>query len=56
MPRTISYSGQNFVVPDDEIDGLLPRLQGGEPKKILISNRAGSYGKRYFLLARQPSS
>ena len=45
-----------LVVPDDEIDGLLPRLQGGEPKKMLISNPAGSYGKRYFLLARPPSS
>ena len=45
-----------IVVPDDEIDGLLPRLQGGEPKKILISNPAGRYRKRYLLLARPPSS
>jgi 4-amino-4-deoxy-L-arabinose transferase-like glycosyltransferase len=44
-----------LVVPDDEINGLLPRLQGGEPKRILSSNPAGHYGKRYFLLAR-PSS
>jgi 4-amino-4-deoxy-L-arabinose transferase-like glycosyltransferase len=44
-----------LVVPDDEIDGLLPRLQGGEPKKILTSNPAGRYRKRYFLLARPPS-
>jgi 4-amino-4-deoxy-L-arabinose transferase-like glycosyltransferase len=45
-----------LVVPDDEIDGLLPQVQGGEPKKILTSNPAGRYGKRYFLLARSPSS
>jgi 4-amino-4-deoxy-L-arabinose transferase-like glycosyltransferase len=45
-----------LVVPDDEIDGLLPRLQGGEPKKILTSGPAGRYRKRYFLLARSSSS
>ena len=45
-----------LVVPDDEIDGLLPRLQGGEPKKILTSGPAGRYRKRYFLLARSPFS
>jgi 4-amino-4-deoxy-L-arabinose transferase-like glycosyltransferase len=45
-----------LVVADDEIDGLIPWLQGGEPKKILTSNRAGGYRKRYFLLARSPSS
>jgi len=45
-----------LVVPDDEIDGLLPRFQGGEPKKILTSTPAGRYRKRYFLLARCPSS
>jgi glycosyl transferase family 22 (putative mannosyltransferase) len=44
-----------LVVPDDEIDGLVPQLQGGKPKKILTSNPAGAYGKRYFLLARSPS-
>ena len=40
-----------LVVPDDEIDGLLPQLRG-EPKKLLTSGRAGRYGKRYFLLGR----
>jgi hypothetical protein len=45
-----------LVVPDDEIDGLLPRLQGGEPKKILTSGPAGRYRKRYFLLVRPSSS
>jgi hypothetical protein len=40
-----------LVVPDDEIDGLLPQLRG-EPKKLLTSRPAGRYGKRYFLLAR----
>jgi 4-amino-4-deoxy-L-arabinose transferase-like glycosyltransferase len=40
-----------LVVPDDEIDGLTPQLQG-EPKKQLTSGPAGRYGKRYFLLAR----
>lgn len=45
-----------LVVPDDEIDGLLPRLQGGEPKKIRTSGPAGRYRKRYFLLARSSSS
>jgi 4-amino-4-deoxy-L-arabinose transferase-like glycosyltransferase len=42
-----------LVVPDDEIEELLPRLQGA-PKKFLTSERAGSYGKRYFLLVRPP--
>jgi 4-amino-4-deoxy-L-arabinose transferase-like glycosyltransferase len=40
-----------LVVPDDEIDGLLPQLRG-DPKKWLTSGHAGRYGKRYFLLAR----
>jgi 4-amino-4-deoxy-L-arabinose transferase-like glycosyltransferase len=40
-----------LVVPDDEIDGLLPQLHGA-PKKLLTSGPAGRYGKRYFLLAR----
>ena len=41
-----------LVVPDDEIDDLLPRLQGGETKKLLTSYPAGRYGKRYFLVVR----
>jgi 4-amino-4-deoxy-L-arabinose transferase-like glycosyltransferase len=40
-----------LVLPDDEIDDLLPQLRG-EPKKWLTSGRAGRYGKRYFLLVR----
>ena len=40
-----------LVVPDDEIDALIPQLQGG-PKKWLTSSRAGRYAKRYFLLVR----
>lgn len=44
-----------LVVPDDEIEELLPRLNG-EPKKFLTSKPAGSYGKRYFLLVRPPLS
>ena len=40
-----------IVLPDDEIAGLIPRLQG-EPKKRLTSAPAGRYGKRYFLFVR----
>jgi 4-amino-4-deoxy-L-arabinose transferase-like glycosyltransferase len=40
-----------LVVPDDEIEGLLPQLRD-EPKKLLSSGPAGRYGKRYFLLGR----
>src|SRR5205085_12424053 len=40
-----------LVVADDEVDGLIPQLQGG-PKKLLTSGRGGRYGKRYFLLVR----
>ncbi|MFN2623356.1 MAG: ArnT family glycosyltransferase [Chthoniobacterales bacterium] len=40
-----------LVVPDDEIDGLIPLLQG-DPKKRLTSGRAGRSAKRYFLLVR----
>ncbi len=50
------WNSGNFdalVVPDDEIEEMLPRLQG-EPKTLLTSNPAGSYGKRYFLLVRSP--
>jgi hypothetical protein len=44
-----------LVVPDDEIAELIPRLQGGEPKRRLTSKQAGRYKKHYFLLVR-PSS
>jgi len=40
-----------LVVPDDEMDDLLPQLHGA-PKKLLSSGPAGRYGKRYFLLGR----
>jgi 4-amino-4-deoxy-L-arabinose transferase-like glycosyltransferase len=48
------WNGGNLdalVVPDDEIDGLLPQLHG-EPKKWLTSGPAGRFSKRYFLVAR----
>jgi hypothetical protein len=40
-----------LVVPDDEIEELLPQLHG-EPRKVLASGATGRYRKRYFLLAR----
>lgn len=39
-----------LVVPDDEIDELLPQLRGA-PRKLLTSGATGHYRKRYFLLA-----
>jgi 4-amino-4-deoxy-L-arabinose transferase-like glycosyltransferase len=39
-----------LVVPDDEIDELVPQLHG-EPRKVLTSGQTGRYRKRYFLLA-----
>jgi 4-amino-4-deoxy-L-arabinose transferase-like glycosyltransferase len=45
-----------LVVAEDELAGLLPRLRGSEPRKIMTSNPAGRYRKRYFLLARSTSS
>jgi len=41
-----------LVVPDDEFDELLPRLQGAVPSKIGWSGRAGNYHKRYIFLVR----
>ena len=40
-----------LVVPDDEIDQVLPQLQG-EPRKLITSGPAGRYAKRYFLVGR----
>jgi 4-amino-4-deoxy-L-arabinose transferase-like glycosyltransferase len=40
-----------LVVADDEMEGLLPQLDG-EPRKWLTSGPAGRYRKRYFLLVR----
>jgi 4-amino-4-deoxy-L-arabinose transferase-like glycosyltransferase len=54
----VSWNGGNLdalVVPDDELDELLPRLRS-DPKTVLTSNPAGRYRKRYFLLVRSPSS
>lgn len=41
-----------LVVADDEVAGLLARLQGPRPHRILTSKRAGRYKKRYLLLVR----
>jgi hypothetical protein len=41
-----------LVVPDDEIDELVPQLEGGEPKKLLLSDPSGRDGRRYFFLGR----
>ena len=41
-----------LVVPDDELNELLPRLQGAVPSKIGWSGRAGNYRKRYIFLVR----
>jgi 4-amino-4-deoxy-L-arabinose transferase-like glycosyltransferase len=40
-----------LVVPEDEIDALLPQLHG-EPKKLLTSGPAGRWAKRYFFVGR----
>jgi 4-amino-4-deoxy-L-arabinose transferase-like glycosyltransferase len=41
-----------LVVADDEMEGLVPQLDGGEPRKWLSSGPGGRYRKRYFLLVR----
>ncbi|PYJ07021.1 MAG: hypothetical protein DMF06_16870 [Verrucomicrobia bacterium] len=41
-----------LVVPEDEVDQLLPRLPGAEPSRIGWSGRAGNYRKRYIFLVR----
>ena len=41
-----------LVVADDEMEGLVPQLDGGEPRKWLTSGPGGRYRKRYFLLVR----
>jgi hypothetical protein len=40
-----------LVVADDEMEGLVPQLDG-EPRKWLSPGPAGRYRKRYFLLVR----
>ncbi len=54
-PAAADWNAGKFdalVVPNDEIEELLPRLEGGEPKNALSSLPAGRYRKRYFLLVR----
>jgi hypothetical protein len=54
-PAVADWNAGKFdalVVPSDEIEELLPRLDGGEPKKALSSLPGGGYRKRYFLLVR----
>lgn len=45
-----------LVAPEDEIGKLLPQLKGAEPKRVLTSEPAGRYRRRYLLLVRSPSS
>ena len=40
-----------LIVPDDELDGILPHLHGREPRQYLASEQAGRYRRRYVLLA-----
>ncbi|MEY2509809.1 MAG: hypothetical protein QOE26_572 [Verrucomicrobiota bacterium] len=57
-PAIVLWNGGKLdalVVPNDELDELVPRLRG-DPKTVLTSNPAGRYRKRYFLLVRSPSS
>jgi 4-amino-4-deoxy-L-arabinose transferase-like glycosyltransferase len=41
-----------LVVPEDELNELLPRLRGAVPSKIGWSGPAGNYRKRYIFLVR----
>lgn len=41
-----------LVVPDDELNELLPRLEGAVASRIGWSGRAGNYRKRYIFLVR----
>lgn len=43
-----------LIVPDDELDGILPQLRGRAPKQYLASEQAGRYQRRYVLLAAAP--
>lgn len=45
-----------LVVAEDEMEDLLPQLHGNGAKKMLVSDQAGSYRKRYFFLVRPASS
>lgn len=44
-----------LVVPEDEMEQLLPRLKGVPPRKLLSSEPAGRYRRRYLLLGRAVS-
>jgi len=41
-----------LVVPEDELTGMLPRLEGAVPSKIGWSGPAGRYRRRYIFLVR----
>ena len=41
-----------LVVADDEEAGMVARLQGPRPQRVLNSKRAGRYKKRYLFLVR----
>jgi 4-amino-4-deoxy-L-arabinose transferase-like glycosyltransferase len=45
-----------LVVAEEEMAGMLARLEGTKPKTILTSKPAGRYKKRYLFLARSSSS
>jgi 4-amino-4-deoxy-L-arabinose transferase-like glycosyltransferase len=54
-PAAANWNAGNLnalVVPSDEIEDLLPTLEGGAPKTALSSGPGGRYRKRYFLLVR----
>ena len=45
-----------LVVGDDDVEGVLARLEGGSPQRILTSEPAGRYRKRYHLFVRPSGS
>ncbi|MGI8482241.1 MAG: ArnT family glycosyltransferase [Chthoniobacterales bacterium] len=44
-----------LIVPDDELDGLRPRLRDAVPSRLGISEPAGNDGRRYVFLVRSPA-
>lgn len=45
-----------LVVGDDDVEGLLARLEGVPPQRFLTSEPAGRYKKRYHLFVRPSGS
>lgn len=45
-----------LVVPEDKFEEVRSQLKGAEPRKVLSSEPAGRYRKRYFLLVRRSAS